>query len=98
MRYSDWTVGWMVKETGFDYWEGKIQLVSSRNVLTACGAHPAFYPVGTGEGAYSPGVNRLGREADYSSPQSAEVNNVWSCSSTAPHASWLSTRTNAPRG
>jgi hypothetical protein len=33
-------------------------------------AHPAAYPIGTG--ALSLGIKRQGREADYSSPSSAE--------------------------
>jgi hypothetical protein len=37
-------------------------------------------------GALSPGVKRLGREADHP-PPSAEVNNAWSCTSTPPF--WL---------
>jgi hypothetical protein len=39
------------------------------------GAHPASYSVGTGGGAISPEVKRPGREADHSSPSSAEVKN-----------------------
>jgi hypothetical protein len=40
------------------------------------GAHPASYP-----GALSLGVKRLGHEADYSPPSSAEVKNAWSYTS-----------------
>jgi hypothetical protein len=82
MRYSDWTMGCMVKDRGFDYWEGKI--VFFRSVQTGCGDHPASYPVGTGEEGTFPSSTRLGREADCSSPRSVKVNNVWSCSSTPP--------------
>jgi hypothetical protein len=34
----------------------------------------------------SPGVKRLGREADHSPPTSAEVKNMWICTSTPPWA------------
>jgi hypothetical protein len=37
-------------------------------VQTGSGAHPDFY---------SPGVKRLGREADHSPPTSAEVKKTW---------------------
>jgi hypothetical protein len=40
-------------------------------VQTDSGVHPATYPVDTG--GSSPGVKRPGREADHSSPSSAEV-------------------------
>jgi hypothetical protein len=46
---------------------------SSLCVQTASGAHPASCTMGTG-GVLSPGVKvRPGREADHSSPSSAEV-------------------------
>jgi hypothetical protein len=50
-------------------------------VQTASGAHPASYPVGTGG---SQGVKRPAREADHSSPSSAEVKNGRSYTSTPP--------------
>jgi hypothetical protein len=40
-------------------------------VQTGSGAHPASYPMDT-RGSF-PGVKRLGREADHSTPSSAEV-------------------------
>jgi hypothetical protein len=40
-------------------------------VQTDSGGHPTSYPLGTG--ALSPGVKRLGREADHSAPTSAKV-------------------------
>jgi hypothetical protein len=42
---------------------------------TGSGAHPASCPKGT------PEVKQPGREADHSSPPSAEVKNAWSCTS-----------------
>jgi len=36
------------------------------------------------QGAFFLGVNRPGRQADYSPPSSAEVKNVWSCICTPP--------------
>jgi hypothetical protein len=41
------------------------------HVQNGSGAHPASYPIGTG-GSF-PGGKRPGREADHSSPSSAEV-------------------------
>jgi hypothetical protein len=51
-------------------------------VQNGSGTHPGSYSVGTG-GTF-PGVKRLGREADHSSPSSAEVKNAWSYTSTPP--------------
>jgi hypothetical protein len=52
------------------------------HVQTGSGAHPASYSVGTG-GSFL-GINRPGREADHSSPPSAEVKNSWCYTSTPP--------------
>jgi hypothetical protein len=55
---------------GFDSWqEQEIYIVQM-----GCGAHTAFYPIGTGE-ALSLAIKRQGREADHSFPSSAEVEN-----------------------
>jgi hypothetical protein len=43
-------------------------------LATGSGAHPASYEVGTGD--FSPGVKRMGHEADHSFPSSAQVKNV----------------------
>jgi hypothetical protein len=43
------------------------------SVNTDSGAHPAYYSIG--KRAFSPGVKRLGCEADQSLPPSAEVQN-----------------------
>jgi hypothetical protein len=43
-------------------------------VQTGSGAHPAFYTMGTG-GPFLGAKARLGRDADHSSPSSAEVEN-----------------------
>jgi hypothetical protein len=37
-------------------------------------------------GALSPGVERLGHEADHSPPASPEVKEMWICTSTPPYA------------
>jgi len=60
-------------------------------VQTASGAHPASYPVGTGG---SQGVKRPAREADHSSPSSAEVKNGRSYTSTPQYTSmaWCSVK------
>jgi hypothetical protein len=47
---------------------------SSPCVQTVSGAHPAFYPMGTG-GSFPGGKAWPGRDADHSPPSSAEVKN-----------------------
>jgi len=49
-------------------------------IRTVFGAHPAYYPVGTG--SFLPGVKRLGREAGYLPLSSTEVKNALSYNST----------------
>jgi hypothetical protein len=49
-------------------------LSSSPCVQTGSGAHPASYPMGTGD-SFPGGKARLGRDADHSPPSSAEVKN-----------------------
>jgi len=49
-------------------------------VQIGSGAHPAYYPVGTG--VPSPGVSPPGREADHLPLSNAEVRNAWSYIST----------------
>jgi hypothetical protein len=47
---------------------------------------PASYPGGTGEGLYSRGVKRPGRESDHShSDSDSEVKDAWCCISTPPY-------------
>jgi hypothetical protein len=53
------------EEKGFSY---------SLYVQTGSGAHPASCPIGT-EGPFPGGKARPGRDADHSSPSSAEVVN-----------------------
>jgi hypothetical protein len=43
---------------------------------------PTQLPIQCVPGALSPGVKRLGREADHIPPSTAEVKNVWSYTST----------------
>jgi hypothetical protein len=49
-----------------------------RRVQTGSGAHPSKSPIQCVPGALSLGVKPSGREADHSSPSSAEVKNAWS--------------------
>jgi hypothetical protein len=35
--------------------------------------------------AFTPGIKRLGREADRSPPSNAEVKKTWSCTTTPPY-------------
>jgi hypothetical protein len=54
-------------------------------VQTGFGAHAAPYLMGTGwGGALYPVVKQPGREADHSSPTSAEVKKTWIYTSTPP--------------
>jgi hypothetical protein len=53
-------------------------------------AHPASYPMVIGP--LSPGVKRLGHEADHSPPSSAEVKNTWIYTSTPQNSSWCSAK------
>jgi hypothetical protein len=52
-------------------------------VQTGSWVHPASYTMGTGSSF--PGVKRPGREADHSSPTSAEVKKMWIYTSTTPY-------------
>jgi hypothetical protein len=54
-------------------------------VKTGSGAHPTFYPMGTG-GALFPGVKLPGREGGHSPPTSTEGKKVWIYTSTPPCA------------
>jgi hypothetical protein len=56
--------------------------ISGRGVQTASGPHPATCRMDTG--AISPGLKRLGPEADHSPSSSAPIMNTWSYTST-PH-------------
>jgi hypothetical protein len=58
-------------------------------VQTGSGAHPAFYPMGTG-GQFSQGVKQPGHEADNSSPSSAEIKNVGAIPPLPHMSSWNS--------
>jgi hypothetical protein len=53
----------------------------SKTVQTAPGAHPASYSIGNG---VLPGLKLLKRDADHSTPSTAQVKNEWSCTSTPP--------------
>jgi hypothetical protein len=58
----------------FDFHHGKIFLFYTAST-PGSGTYPAFYSMGTGEGAISSGVKRSGLEADHLPPSSAEVKN-----------------------
>jgi hypothetical protein len=61
-----------------------IEFSHLRVVQTGSGVHPTSYTLGSG-GCF-PGVKRPGREADHSSPTSAEVKEMWIYTSTPPYA------------
>jgi hypothetical protein len=74
---------------GLDDWSSRVRFPAGagnfslhHRVQNSSGAHTASYPMGT-RGSF-PGVKRLGREADHSSPSNAEVKNEWSYTSTPP--------------
>jgi hypothetical protein len=60
---------------GFHPRQMQIIFFSSLYVQTRSVAHPPSYPTGTGGGVLSRGKARPGRDADHSSPPSAEVKN-----------------------
>jgi hypothetical protein len=49
-------------------------------------ANPTQPPIEWVPGTLSPGVKRQGREADHSTPASAEVKKMWFYTSTPPYA------------
>jgi hypothetical protein len=73
--------GSIVSDYGLDDWAIEVRpptetenFSSSPCIQTGSGAHPAFYPMGTG-GSFPGGKARPGRDADHSPPSSAEVKN-----------------------
>jgi hypothetical protein len=65
----DWTTGVRSPTEAEDF-------SSSLYIQTGFGAHPASCTMGTG-GSFPRGKARPGRDADHSSPSSAEVNNEY---------------------
>jgi hypothetical protein len=62
-----------------------------RVVQTGSGVHPTSQPpIQWITGALSPGVKRLGHEADHTPPTSAEVRKMWIYTSTTQTPSWRS--------
>jgi hypothetical protein len=60
-----------------------------KNFLFSTSSRPALgsiKPIKRVPGALSPGLKRQGREADDSSPASAEVKKMWICTSTPPYS------------
>jgi hypothetical protein len=62
------------------------------HIQAGSGAHPAFFPMGTG--GFVPGLKRPGCEADQLPPSSAEVKNVSSYNSTLQYVfmAWRSVK------
>jgi hypothetical protein len=67
---TDWTTG----QSGFDPRQRRKDFSSSLFVQPGSGAHSASWTVGT-EGPFPEAKARPGRDADYSPPSSAEVEN-----------------------
>jgi hypothetical protein len=69
-----------VSDYGLDDWGIEVRsptgadFSSSPCVQTGSGAHPAYYPMGTG-GSFPGGKAQPGRDTDHSPPSSAEVKN-----------------------
>jgi hypothetical protein len=76
----------MTEESGFDSWQEQRHFYLLLSVQTSSGAHLVSCAVDT-VGSF-PGVKRQEREADNSSPFTAEVNNV-GAASLLPHTSSL---------
>jgi hypothetical protein len=75
-------MGWMIRVLGFDSQQGLgifLFTIASRMAL-----EPTQPPIQWVSGAFFLGVKQLGCEADHSPPSSAEVNNMWSYTSTPP--------------
>jgi hypothetical protein len=73
--------GWTADDLGLDSGQG--QYFSALHVIqTGSGAHPAYYPMGTG-GDF-PGLKRPGSEADRSPPSSTEIKNGAAISPSPP--------------
>jgi hypothetical protein len=85
----------IVSGYGLDDWAievrspaGAKDFSSSLCVQTSSGIHPASCTMGTG-GPFPGGKGRPGRDADHSSPSSAEVENEWKLHLLSPQApSW----------
>jgi hypothetical protein len=75
---TSWTIGVL----GFDSRRGLGIFFFTTVSRTALG--PAQPPIQWVPGALSLEVKRLGREADHSPPNSTEVKNAWSYTSTPP--------------
>jgi hypothetical protein len=72
--------GWTIGVLGFDSRRGLGIFIFTIASRTALG--PTQPPIQWVPGALSLGVKRLGREADHSSPCSADFKNAWSYTST----------------
>jgi hypothetical protein len=77
-----WATGWTIGVLEFDSRRGLGIFLFTTASRTALG--PTQPPIQWVPGALSLGVKRPGREADHSSPSSAEVKNSWSYTSTHP--------------
>jgi len=71
------SVGLQVRQSFFDSWQGLGRSLSLRHSIHT--TQPAIQWV---RGPLSPGVKRLGSEAEHSPPSSAEIKNAWSYTSS----------------
>jgi hypothetical protein len=78
---------WVGISTGYELDDGGVGVRQEFSFLhvvkTGSGVHPISYQMGVG--AHSLGVNRKGREADYSPPASAEDKKMWIYTFTPPY-------------
>jgi hypothetical protein len=73
---------YFLKKENFSYLSNLYHFLFITASRTALG--PTQPPIQWVPGAFSLGVKWLGREADHSSPSSAEVKNAWSYTSISP--------------
>jgi hypothetical protein len=83
VKYSDY--GLNDRRSRFDYRQRRKDFSSSLCVETGSGVHPASCAVGTG-GPFPGAKARSGRDADHSSPSSAEVENEYELYLLSPQA------------
>jgi hypothetical protein len=89
-RFGDWTVSPSSGKSLLS-WAQFIELVPiSRNSIYSINHINCTYPVGLG--TYFPGVTQQGREADHSSPSSAEIKNGGATPQHPHMSSWHDAR------
>jgi hypothetical protein len=81
VQLSSIALGYGLDDRGFDSRQG-LEIFLFITAVSRLSLGPTHPPIQWVPGALSMGVKRPGREADHSSPSSAEVKNAWSYTST----------------